>query len=116
MAHMPDDSNQYQQNAYAMQAPSVVESASATTNAAANTSGNGIYLAFLVVVVLLCIVMTQAGGCAGQLLGETAGEYIEEHGDEFIDYDEYQELQDQLGEDDAFPDFSGLLEGASQDA
>ncbi|MBE6478900.1 MAG: hypothetical protein IJI88_07715 [Atopobiaceae bacterium] len=95
--------------------PKAVESASATTNAATNTSGNAIYVIFAVATVALCLLLSQVGSRVGPIFGEVLSELYVEYGDE-LDLEEFQEFQGQVGDDPVSPDFSDLLDGEDGNA
>ena len=113
---MDNQSYQTQQAAYdqglAVSDAPVIESASATTNIAANTSSNTPYIVFAVVALMICFVLTQAVGFIGTVFGETVGEFAERYGDEFS-LEDFEEFQGQLGDDPVSPDFGDLLDGES---
>ncbi len=116
---MVDDTSQSQQYPYAQplaqQAAPAIESASATTNDSANTSGPMAYIVFAVATVLLWVLLTQAGRVVGCAFGELMGELYEEYGDEFS-LEEYEEFQSQLEDDPVSPDFGEILDGETENA
>ena len=116
---MDDNTSQSQQYAYSQplvqQAIPTVESASATTDDSANTSGPAAYIVLAIMTVLLCVFLTQAGRLAGGAFGEVMGELYEEYGDEFS-LEEYEEFQSQLEDDPVSPDFGEILDGETENA